>query len=778
MLFNQIGSSSHIVGGNLSYEITRIDLASNTFTINLRATLFRDVYQNGRADPTPIDADIIMGIFREDNTGWVYEYTELVPVLRPNNIDLTVPENPCFDIGDFTTVFVDKSNYILENITLDIIDESYRLIFQRCCRNEAITNIDNPRNTGAVFDVVITPEAQRRGNTSPIFNFDPSTVICNLFEQTIDFSATDPDDHDLEYSFCNLQSTGGLRQTGDGSGQILETDCDIVQPDPQFCGTDLFTDVQFTAPLYSFSNPLPGQEDFVIDQSTGIITGISNVTGVYLFGVCVSEFATDPVLGRYKIGEVRRDFQVNVINCEPIQAAPFPESGLTMEEQVTVRDQCRDFGSPTTISNACSANVQLSNYTDADPETTSFEWVIDLGPGNDLVNTTDWEPLVNFPDVGTYDVFLTINKGEICETSCRTQVNVTELFTADFEAVVPPDCTEGPIVVTNNSIIPAGFNYRWDFGDGNLLENADPTEITYADAGEYTIRLFVEDAQQSCTAMDSAVVSYNPLPDLVNVIPSNTIGCDTTNVRFDNLSIPENNPYTLEWDFGDGQSSSELNPEHSYTSPGSYNVSLRVESSADCSMDFDFTDWSIEILPAPEASFSFSPNPVTNPNQSVSFDNTSEGAGGGFEWDFGDRSVGSTDENPSHRYSDAGNYEVELIAISNINMCSDTAYAIVPVSAIGDPIFPNAFRPIDGFNNEFRAVSVFDTFNSYECAVYDRWGQQVFLSNELDEGWNGKMNNNGAHLPMGVYIWNVKYEVFVGLEIESRSKKGTVLLIR
>ena len=156
--------------------------------------------------------------------------------------------------------------------------------------------------------------------------------------------------------------------------------------------------------------------------------------------------------------------------------------------------------------------------------------------------------------------------------------------------------------------------------------------------------------------------------------------------------------------------------------------------------------------------------------------NTSTGASG-FEWDFGDNSPVSFTENPTHQYRTVGEYEVILSAFSPVNDCVDTAALIIPVTAAGRPIFPNAFRPLTGRNSEFKPVSIFDNFVSYELRIFDRYGQIVFETLDFRQGWNGRKNNSGTMLPRDVYTYQYTYEVIDGDQRVIDGNVGTVLLM-
>lgn len=84
---------------------------------------------------------------------------------------------------------------------------------------------------------------------------------------------------------------------------------------------------------------------------------------------------------------------------------------------------------------------------------------------------------------------------------------------------------------------------------------------------------------------------------------------------------------------------------------------------------------------------------------------------------------------------------------------------------------PNAFAP-EGINREFRAVVLYEDMVRFEMQVYDRFGQQIFVSSDVNEGWDGKIK--GQKAPQGVYVYHVSITQENGRKVD---KQGTVLLL-
>ncbi len=131
-----------------------------------------------------------------------------------------------------------------------------------------------------------------------------------------------------------------------------------------------------------------------------------------------------------------------------------------------------------------------------------------------------------------------------------------------------------------------------------------------------------------------------------------------TTVQFTDES--EGNPESWSWDFGDGNTSSEEEPSHTYASEGSYTVELTVSN--ECGEDTEMKTDYIDVGKSPRADFSAEKRKI-QPGTNVHFLDDSEGNPCSWNWDFGDGNTGS-EENPFHTYFSEGSYTVEL-TVSN-----------------------------------------------------------------------------------------------------------------
>lgn len=135
-----------------------------------------------------------------------------------------------------------------------------------------------------------------------------------------------------------------------------------------------------------------------------------------------------------------------------------------------------------------------------------------------------------------------------------------------------------------------------------------------------------------------------------------------------------------------------------------------------------------------------------------------------YEW--------STGENGSHviKVDEPGIYSV---TVQNDRCCYFLDSTLV---MFFDVIVPNAFRP-GGVNNTFKAyASSLEAINNFTMYIFNRWGQQVYVSEDIDQGWDGRID--GKEAPGDVYVWLINYDVERSGKMVKIAYKGNVILLR
>lgn len=264
---------------------------------------------------------------------------------------------------------------------------------------------------------------------------------------------------------------------------------------------------------------------------------------------------------------------------------------------------------------------------------------------------------------GTYSVSLIVTNGVTCSNvmTRNNYVRAAPAPSSDFTSSNTSACTAPLNVNFTNTSSGSAISYQWYFGDGGTSTAVSPSH-NYLTPGSYNVTL-VGTSANGCvdTQVKPSYVNIGAL--IIGFNTSTNSTCTNKPISFTNTTLPSSGSST--WSFGDGNFSSNPNPTHSYTAPGTYTVKLRVNYNT-CS---DSTTRVVTITPAPAVSFTATNNLSCYVPQVVNFNNTSTN-GASYQWDFGDGGT-STAASPSHNYTAAGQYTVRLI-VTSANGCVDT----------------------------------------------------------------------------------------------------------
>lgn len=204
-----------------------------------------------------------------------------------------------------------------------------------------------------------------------------------------------------------------------------------------------------------------------------------------------------------------------------------------------------------------------------------------------------------------------------------------------------------------------------------------------------------------------------------------------------------------------------LNFEHIINDPGKYSLSIFAKSKFGCISEASYPKL-ITVFPNSESIFHVLSEKITVLNPGVQFENLSENNDLNY-WDFDDGQRSELIE-PYHQYTNKGDYQVQLITESEFG-CRDTSYTIVKVEGEFTFYAPTAFSPNDdGVNDFFRVFALGIDPNQFKLIVFNRWGHAIWESNNMEEGWNGRIGNHPVQL--GTYKFLTVYKDTKGVKHE------------
>ncbi len=318
------------------------------------------------------------------------------------------------------------------------------------------------------------------------------------------------------------------------------------------------------------------------------------------------------------------------------------------------------------------------------------------------------------------------------------------------------------------------LDYLWN---NNLGTTPGPFKITVYQPNTYVVKVT---NQCGVTITDSLRILITPQPQLIMGSDTNEV-CMPGSIQFNDASVTGDitDPIiSWLWEFGDGTTSTIPNPQHTYTQSGQYPVTLLVKTAGGCKSNNGGAPILIDVHPTPTAAFTVNKTVLDLPYDELKITNKSTGAKV-YNWDFSDGAT-STEENPKHQFTVINDYRITLI-VNNQFACLDTASLDIRTDA--DIIFPNVFTPSasgsTGGHYDIKSLTndVFFPYTagvvSYKLQIFDRWGELVFESFDVEKGWDGYYN--GKLCEQGVYIWKAAVRLSSG---KTFNKTGDVTLLR
>jgi gliding motility-associated-like protein len=415
------------------------------------------------------------------------------------------------------------------------------------------------------------------------------------------------------------------------------------------------------------------------------------------------------------------------------------------------------------------------DFIDTIQNAVTYEWTYGDGSPMEITKTPSTSHVFNA--LGTYRVMLVAVDSSTCNIRDTSFLNIKVgdvQAKLAFNPVKLNPCDSFKYRFDNLSLAPpsqpfTNQSFVWDFGDGSPKVTAGTGSVfhTYKSAGSYVAKLILVD-QAYCNYPDT-LSSTVRIATLVKAgIETPGSGCFPYTAQFKNVSDAGQQ---FLWNFGDGTTSTAVNPTHTYTTAGVFNVTLLAIDSATCNV-VDSTRTTVSVYGMPTADFSVSPQPPIV-NTPLTFTNNASTDAVRFKWLFGDGdSLVTTSRNPiQHDYNKTTTYNACQIAYNQTN-CADTICKTVSALVETAVDVPTAFTPLSGDVNSIVYVRGYG-IAKMKFIIWNRWGQKMFETDSRKTGWDGKYK--GALQPMDVYAYTLEVEFSDGTKT---SKKGDITLIR
>jgi len=518
--------------------------------------------------------------------------------------------------------------------------------------------------------------------------------------------------------------------------------------DAHFC-TDTVS-VNITQPLLLKDSVISSVNDSCFGDSNG------SATAIFVGGTLPYTYNWLPMGGNAAMADslVANTYTVNVVDAHRCPATATITVNQPPRLTVSSSPKLICISNTTTLTALAAGGNTVQPY--------SYLW--SSNANSVATNTAAVSPGVTT----TYTVL--VKDVKACEDSATVLVTVRNPLT--FIAV-SPTVERCPGFSANLNATGSGgdstFTYTWMPG---ALTSQNIT-VTPAATTVYTVTLSDACGTPTVTAFDT--VKIDALPQ-INFAADTVSGCYPLCVTFTNTTfIASSDSISYSWNLGANHLSTNVSPYQCYTAAGTYTITVTATSSKGC-ITKKVVPNMITVYPHPKAHFYSSPDDPTIVSPTIEFTSTSTAAGSsisGLLWQsFGDGSDStSTLSSPKHTYQDTGTFCTTLIATNTFG-CKDTTKECLVIKPYFTVYIPNTFTPNGDGRNEVFNVSG-DYIKTLDMKIYDRWGNLIYHTTNVESGWNG--SKNGALLQQDVYVYVISVTDPL---MNPYSYKGTVTLLR
>lgn len=774
----------HIAGGDL----TSTWVGGNNFEIRL--TLYRDCSNPAAAN---FDPTIIITAYVK-NTNALQDSFHLdlnsVNPLALTGAACVPPPTVCMEIGDYVRV-----------ISLPPNPNGYYLVWERCCRNSTVTNLQIPDRTPMLFYHEMTDPAIF--NSSPVFNSPPLPFTCvNQFFR-FNFDATDADGDSLVYALTTPIAGGNSSNMDPNPFSALNSPGggnDYCPPQPY---NDIIWEVG-----YGVTNICGSNLPLTINSATGLVEGIPDFAGFFAMAVTVYEYRNG-----IKIGEIKREIEFTVIPCTDNTVPNLSPTALNADYEIYETDTLcftvsavdpdgdsvylKHFGEVFAQSPAAGLAPPYAVSSDTsgkDSASVDFCWYTQCWQGRDSVYHLQYE----ITDNGCPLPLLAIGK---------ITIRVRPVPVVEKPNLLCLELSDSIVTIHKNpqpDIIPRYFQffslYRSENGGAFQLikQNPDPSILLLKDSSapdpltnDYCYYITATNTCGEVSLFSDTLCTLSQENKNVNYISSVSVnpGDESTEITWADFPDGPYSTYLIERRYNEpGSSFSVIASLTGYTSyrytdftvfPDKYSYCYRMKNINFCSNESEYSNESCTILLTGEST------QFSNRLFWTSYE--------GWAGDVANYSLERGSESNGFSFAQIAMNPASVYAFEDFTISTKgglNSYRIIASEGPGglnatstsnqteliqSPLLyiPNAFTPNgDDRNNTWSPG--FSFVREIEISIFNRWGQQIFFTKSPEGSWDGKFE--GRECPEGVYAYLIRY---TGYDKNDRYQRtGSITLIR
>lgn len=712
--------------GNTETPLTTVAIDNNSFAWNSYSKIFtcpanfNGVVLNGNKVMiddiaiVPIDT-VILDIQLLSNSCDSGEMTLTIPgCYGPYDVDLVV-EGDTINLTQIQDGHVVTIPIVIANTTVEVLSITNSMgciTVLNETDNFVVNNVEDASFTSNDFCEGQTNTITFLGDTG-VFSLVNNTTAATINPSTgIISGAIAPNTYIIRHDVCLDFAFDTI--------QVIKNDASFTSTNICVGGVNTVNITGTTGGVFSILPPANGA---TINASTGELSNVS-VGNNYTV--------------QYKVGTLCPDSSTQIVQAVDIENPSF-----------TTSDFCVNAANVISISGVPGGTFSFSP-TPSDTAT---------------INSTTG--VISGASVGASYTIKYVTPGT-CKDSITRTVNVLGLPTATISGAGGDLCVNDslPLTINLTGIPPWNVNYT----DGSNVFSvsgitSSPITVYAKTSGDYQV-VFVKDLQ--CSNIGDTTSSVTITGDSITFWSDFTEGCKPQEIKlWSNVSGLAGDCF---WDFGDGDTQNLCDTVyHTYQNAGTYSVKLTV-SSVGCNAD-TIMDNLITIHENPIASYYYNPSAPSIVYNRIKLTNTSIDNITN-QW-FLDSAIVSSIAEPEITLPSEIGSNLLCLVVENIYGCYDTSCVEVFVSDESLVYVPNAFVPDNnGLNDVFKPI--ISNVVEYDFKIFNRWGQVVFNTKEINKGWDGTFL--GAKCPIGVYNYKIVYK-YKG-DIHDRYYRGYVNLLR